>query len=507
VTGPLSLDEQKPAANAHRLIMRGGGSAAAGYVIRFGARLLFLLLAARLFGAALFGAYSLAIAAVELAVAASGLGMKRFLFPLLEGRGDRRACHVLLDAALLATGASLILTGLFVLAALSLPPNLLAPNTALAILIVAPMIAGQALLDIFGAATRWHQKMRHEVIARSLVEPYAGIAAAAAAYGAGFDQTGLLISYWAGTLSALFYVVAAARRSFGGFGLRHYRPHFARLATMLRASALPASTDIVGAWFARLDLYLVGIFLGEAPAGIYGMARQIRTPIRQVRQSLDGMLTPIVARTLSVRGARDTFAATASATRMMLAIQLPILFMLIALGEPMLGWLGPEFVAGYWALVILGAAETILSAFGIGDLILLYRRPALGHALTVASMLVNVAVAWPLIAAWGLEGAALALLVAVTSGALARRLVVARSFGIVLPAAHSAGPVLAFAAACLVVPLAWLAPAIGSLEARALVIMAVGLAVYFVMLRLWLALTGESLALVNLEAEAATQPA
>ena len=72
--------------------MFGGLSAGAGLVLRLGARLVFLFLAARLFGAALFGAFSVAVAVVELAVAVGGLGMKRYLFKLLEERsGTSRA--------------------------------------------------------------------------------------------------------------------------------------------------------------------------------------------------------------------------------------------------------------------------------------------------------------------------------------------------------------------------------------------------------------------------------
>ena len=42
---------------------------------------------------------------------------------------------------------------------------------------------------------------------------------------------------------------------------------------------------------------------------------------------------------------------------------------------PLLAWFGPEFAAGYWALLLLAAAEMIQGAFGVSDLIILYRRP------------------------------------------------------------------------------------------------------------------------------------
>ena len=112
---------------------------------------------------------------------------------------------------------------------------------------------------------------------RAPVEPYVAIVAAIAAFAAGFDQTGLVLSYWAGTLAALAYAFFGFLRCYD-FPPSRYRFSWRRLVAMLRSSAMPTLTDLTGALFARLDLYLVGIMLGEAPAGIYNVARQMRTP-------------------------------------------------------------------------------------------------------------------------------------------------------------------------------------------------------------------------------------
>jgi O-antigen/teichoic acid export membrane protein len=490
-------------AEAHRLILRGGGSAAAGYVVRFGARLLFLFVAARLFGVALFGAYSLAVAAVELAVAIGGLGMKRYLFRLLEERpADRAPEAVVIDAALLVTGASLGLAVAMMLAALFLPDPLTTGNTGIALLIVAPVTAGQALLDLFLAATRWKQKIRYEVTARSIVEPYVAIAAAVAAWTAGFDESGLLLSYWAATLAALVYALIGFRRCFGTLLPSRYRLSPRRLRTMLRSAAMPTMTDLTGGLFARLDLYLVGALLGETPAGVYNMARQMRTPARQVRQSFDGLLTPAIARTLAAKGPAETGAATASAARLILTFQLMTLVGMVAIGQAVLAWFGPEFAAGYWAMLALVAAETILGAFGVSDLILLYRRPSLTVVIMSLSIAVNLVAAWPLIAAFGLTGAALAVLLAVAAGAMLRRSLLARRFGIVVPLHYSVGPV---AAAALGTAAAWMVlhwPVVATggwwLPAAAL---AAGLGLYAAALKAWLAATGDSLALVKFETD------
>lgn len=479
-------------ADAQRIILRGGVAAGFGYVVRFGARLLFLFVAARLFGAALFGAYSLAVAAVELAVAVGGLGMKRYLFKLLDERPEERpAAHLLLDAGLLVAAASLLLAALIAGAALLMPGRLLAANTATALVLIAPMVAGQALLDLMLAATRWRHRMRYEIAARSLVEPYAGILAALAAWWAGMSEAGLVLSYWAGTLAALLYAAHGARRCLGGLALRRYRP--GRLGAMFGTAAFPTAIDGAAAFSGRLDLYLVGLFLGEAPAGIYNMARQMRTPIRQVRQSLDGLLTPILARTLTARGAAQAGAAAASAARLILAIQLPMVIGLAAIGVPVLGWFGPEFAAGYIAMVVLAAAEAMQGAFGVSELILLYRRPGLVLWIAAAGAATNLAAAWLLVGHFGLDGAALAVLLAVATAALLRRIALHRQIGIVVPVTHSGGPL---AAAAVAGAAAW---SVHAALGEPLLVLAAGLGVYALALKLWLVASGESLSFEHLD--------
>jgi O-antigen/teichoic acid export membrane protein len=484
------------AAAAQRLILKGGGSAALGFVIRLGARLIFVVMAGRLFGVALFGAFTIAVAVVELAVTLGGAGMKRQLFKLLdEESGGRSPPHIVLDGIVLVTLASLVCIAPVMLVVALLPPGQIAANTATALLLLAPMIWGQALLDLLLAATRWTHRMRHQVWARSVIEPYAGVAASALAWALGFQATGLVIGYWAGTLGALLYALVGARQCLGPFRLRAYRLSPSRLWFVVRETALPTLSDFTNALAGRLDLYLVGLMLGESPAGIYGMARQVRTPIRQVRQSFDGLLTPIVSRTLSLAGPAQTGQATASATRLILAIQLPLLIGLVAVGRPLLHWIGPEFAAGYLAMLLLAAAEAIQGAFGVSDLILLYRRPVYILWLTAIGAAVNVAAGLLLIPRFGVEGAAAAALVAYISANLARRLFLARGFGIHVPLAYASAPLLAGAAG------AGAALAFAGIPGLAFI---AGLAAYAVTLGTALRLGGASLAMTDfvIDAEA-----
>jgi O-antigen/teichoic acid export membrane protein len=112
----------------------------------------------------------------------------------------------------------------------------------------------------------------------------------------------------------------------------------------------------------------------------------------------------------------------------------------------LLHWIGPEFAAGYLAMLLLAAAESIQGAYGVSDLILLYRRPAYILWLTATGAAVNVAAGLVLIPHYGVEGAAAAALVAYVAANAARRLFLARGFAIRVPLGYASAPLLAGAA-------------------------------------------------------------
>ena len=228
------------------------------------------------------------------------------------------------------------------------------------------------------------------------------------------------------------------------------------------------------------------MLLGEAPAGIYGMARQIRTPVRQVRQSFDGLLKPIIARTLAAKGPAETGAATAAAARLILAMQLPMLIVLVFAGLPLLAWFGPEFAAGYWALLLLAAAGD-----DPGRVRGQRSHPPLSPARPRSSpspppiSRVNLVAGALLIRPLGVTGAALSVLIGVLAGALIRRLALRAHFGIGTALHYSAGP---FVAGAVAVAAAWFLPGWPLQLASAL-------AFYLILLKLWSVVSGETLSL------------
>jgi O-antigen/teichoic acid export membrane protein len=479
---------------AGRLIVRGTASSALGFGIRFGARFLFLFVAGRLFGATLFGAYSIATAVVEAAVIAGGLSTKWMLFKWLNEReagDDRPAIHIVLDTALMVFVASGVIAAAIMALIAATPEAWFSDNTERAVFALASMIPLQALIELLLGATRWTETMRYEVVAKNVMQPYGAIVVAIAAWWLGWRGEGLFFSYIAGTIASLVYTVYGVGRCFGGLG--RYRPDLGAISRHFRAAMPTTGTELIDALYTRLDIYVVGILLGEHWAGVYGMARQLSMPIRQARQAFDGMLVPIVARTFSRSGPTSTGRSIASAARLVLIVQLAGVIVLTAIGAPLLHALGKGFGAAYGALLCLAAAEVIQGAFGLGELVLIYSRPRVAVAMTAGFMVVGVAGAMLLEPRLGLTGIALAILFSYSARAVVRRLLLRRIHAVEIPTAYWAGPVGA-AAAGLAIALA-IGREVGPWHglAGAAPALLAGLAAYAILLLVWIRTSGETL--------------
>lgn len=480
-------------AAAHRLVMTGALATGAGFAIKLGARLGLLVIAGRLFGAALFGAYSLGVAVVESSVGLAGLSLKKVIFRYLDANAmadaaDRRPpTHVVADALVLVLTASAVVAGVIMAATAIAVGGLPVSGAGAALFWLAPMIAGQTTVDILLAAGRWRNAIRYEVIGRSIVEPYTQLIVATLGWAAGVPAWALIAGYWAGNVTVNAYALIGIRRCFGGFDLAGYRPDRARLLGIVRTVVPNTATELLGGIGSRLDLYIVGALLGTRWAGIYSMAQQVATPIRQVRQSFDGLLIPLVARTVAIRGSAATGAALASAARLVLALQLPVVLALFAIGPTLLRAFGPGFQAGYAAMVMLAVAETVQAAFGTGDLLFVYLSPRTGLWQTLAGMAAAAIVALVLLPVLGVVGGAVAVLTGYLLRAGLRAWALRRRFAVTVPLAHPAGPLLA---ALLGAGAAWATWRLG--EPVALV---AALATYGLALLAWLRSTGATLRL------------
>lgn len=437
-----------------RILLRGGFISGAGYILRMLARLAVALFAARLFGPEVFGAFVVAIAVVEAAAVASGLSTKWVLFKWLDAKESRPAAHVVIDAGLLVGAASLLVSGAIALGVTAL--DAVGPNTRLAILTLLPVVGLQSLMEVLLAATRWTHVMRYDFAAKSLIQPGAAILLALGAFVAGGGAQSLAIAYVAATGLALGYAVHGARRSLGHFALGSYRLHPPALLAKLRAAMPTTASDLVDALYTRADIYLVAILLGEKAAGIYAVARQISLPVRQIRSAFDGMLIPLVSKTLSLAGPRRALAATGQSSRLVLIAQAPVAIALAAGAPALLDFSHAHLPFAVFAVYLLVAAEVLQGTFGIGELIILYSWPRRLAALTAGSLLLGMVSALFLAPEFSVAGVAGAVLVSYGLRALGRETILFSELGARVRLGYWAGPAASIGAAFLIVGVVYL---------------------------------------------------
>ncbi|HET7709224.1 MAG TPA: oligosaccharide flippase family protein [Sphingomicrobium sp.] len=403
-------------------LARGGRINFFGFVLRLAARLPFLFIAGRIYGAEALGRFAYAILIVEFAAQLATLGLKRGLAQQLA-HTDRPHTCVVWDALLIAAlGASLCMALLMVF------PQAMFPNseiTGLEWLLPVTVIA-LAWSDIMLAALAYRHDITSTVRARAIVEPWT-ISIAALAWSYISLRDGLIIAYVLSMVAALGASIVPFMKSYGL--PRDWRPAPAELWRITRRYMPLAAADAVEWGSRRVDIAVLGLFFSPAVVGIYYVAQNVASLPAKLKTSFDPILGPVVARNI----AAGDKAAVAKQVRQVgfwvIAAQLGVALALAIPGEAVMGLVGPAFVAGTAALAFLLAAEVVaaMAAVSEGALIYVARHRnmlisfvmlALEAALAVALILVMRDMNLP--AMWQATGPAIGLLLALGFAAVAK---------------------------------------------------------------------------------------
>lgn len=221
------------------------------------------------------------------------------------------------------------------------------------------------------------------------------------------------VALWSTLRGATEREVASWRRTHVRFGLR----------------ALPGG--LLAESFVRIDIVILGLFLGDAEVGTYGFAAFFAEGLVQIPVVVRTVVNPVFVRRLGqgdaagvARLSRRAGVAGVALTGLAAAAVLLLL--------PLLGrWLDPSFVGsarGLLGIMLVGIC--FYSAFLPSDYLLLQAGlPGRQSALMVSNVLVSVLLNGLLINAYGAQGAAMATALAYAWSALALTLAAARWLG------------------------------------------------------------------------------
>ena len=403
-------------------LARGGRINFFGFVLRLAARLPFLFIAGRIYGAEALGRFAYAILIVEFAAQLATLGLKRGLAQQLAATDRPHTC-IVWDALLVAAIGSAVCMGLLMVFPQAMFPN--SEITGLEWLLPITVIA-LAWSDIMLAALAYRNDVTSTVRARAIVEPWT-ISIAAFAWSYISLRDGLIISYVLSMVAALAASIVPFLKSYGLPKDWHPNPRI--LLRMARQYVPFAAADAIEWGSRRVDIAVLGLFFSPAVVGIYYVAQNVASLPAKLKTSFDPILGPVVARNI----AAGDKAAVARQVRQVgfwvIAAQLGVALALGIPGEAVMGLVGPAFVAGTAALGFLLAAEVVaaMAAVSEGALIYVARHRNMLISFVMLALEAGLAVAlillmraWELPLMWQATGPAIGLMLALGFAAVAK---------------------------------------------------------------------------------------
>jgi O-antigen/teichoic acid export membrane protein len=426
-------------------LAKGGRTNILGFLVRLVARVPFLFIASRLYGASAMGRLASALVMVEFAGLLATLGQTRGLAQRLDETGWSGRQHSLgqvfdPDAATHAVADALLVTTLLA-GAMSLLiwwfPQSMYPHghfsLAERLLVLAVWI--MAVGDISLAALAFRFDVATTVRARAVVEPWTLSITAGLAYFV-YPQGGLALAYLASVGAATTVALVALVRAYGL--PRNWRPRPLALLRLAMRNMPLAGADAVEWGTRKIDVFILRFFLIDANLGIYFFAQQFASLPQKLKTSFEPVLGPVITRNVRIGNMAAIAAQVCQVGFWITAAQAGIALALAIPGVGLMGLGGPTFVQGTWALVFLLIAEVVAATGVVSEAALIYVARmrnlwiSLGTIVLQGSLTLGFILAgqhYGLSAVWQAALAALAMAIALGMSSLVKSHLLARIVG------------------------------------------------------------------------------
>jgi O-antigen/teichoic acid export membrane protein len=433
-----TLDVALPAADAPARVDETGVELKRGAFLNTIAMLasnfrgIFTFLVARLLGPAALGIFSVAWSTTDIISKIGVLGLDSTITTFIaraEAVGNRARSRALFRVAVVLGVVQSVVTATIVIVALRLFNNRLhvQPQMVSALALVLCAMPGLALYRISTAVSRGMKVMQHDIYSRGMTEPIATTLAFLLAFAVGFKESSPEVAAIVGTAASGFIALALASTLF-----RHVPPQREVVSTLGEARSLlgfaaPISIyQLINAFIARLDLIMLGYFVGRAPGvtlatvGVYSAVVSTADGLRKVNQAFNPIFSPVVAG-MTATGDHDVAAATyARLAQWMLWILLPLVAVLSLAGGTILLIYGPAFRQGGVWIGIVAFASAINAFVALGETVIMVQRPRLNLLHSSITCTVAAAGLLLLIPRFGVMGAAVGILLAYVVQAILR---------------------------------------------------------------------------------------
>lgn len=360
-------------------LAKGGRTNFFGFLLRLAARVPFLFIAGRLYGAAALGRFASALIVIELLGMLGSLGLKRGLAQRLATE-PRPPAHIVADGlAMSFVAATALALLLFAFPWPMFPSGHYTNYDLLLPLAIIPL----AMTEVALSALAFRFDIKTTVQSRAVVEPWT-LSIASAALWFIVPDGGLSLAYILSIFAAALVAVLPLKRSYGV--PTEWRPDLGRMFDLAWTNLPLAIADIVEWGSRRLDIAILGLFASPAAVGIYWAAQQVASLPQKLKTSFEPILGPVITRNLKEHNyaaiakqvCQVGFWITAAQAGIALALGIP--------GEAVMGLVGPVFVGGTGALAFLLAAEVVAATAVVSEAALVYVARMQNLAISIATI-------------------------------------------------------------------------------------------------------------------------
>ena len=267
----------------------------------------FTFLIARLLGAAALGTFLVAWATTDTLSKIGIFGLDNAVIPFIaraEVAGESARSRALFHLAVfLALVQSALVAGLaIVIVQFGGKSFGLDPQMAGVLSVLLCAMPGVNLYRTCTAISRAMKVMKHDIWSRGMTEPIVTTAAFLVALALGWRTFGAPIAAIIGTgasgIVAFFLAASLFRSAPSARGAISYRLEAQRL---LGYAASISGYDLINALILRLDVIMLGCFVGRAPGvtlsavGVYGAVVEVASGLRKVNQAFTPIFAPLIA--------------------------------------------------------------------------------------------------------------------------------------------------------------------------------------------------------------------
>jgi O-antigen/teichoic acid export membrane protein len=373
----------------------------------------FHTLVARLYGAANYGLYSVAVGLTEIFSRLGAVGTDKGLLRHIashriadETELERRSLSTAFWLTLLSgTVLALVVYGIAgPLAALQHKPT-----AALAIRLLAPSTPFTALVLTLIAATMGAKILRYNLLVRGIAQPLLLIAIALPVGLLAPSLRALCLSHLVAMILVTGLAGLAVTRVFRHFRLRELLTVGPVHWELAHFSFPIGLSEFLNAVLHRAALVIVGLYVSDTQLGVYAAVEMLSRAIASARNAFDPVVSPVLAEALRQQDHGRMRYNLHLMTRWVALLTFPLVALFLGLRHELLSLFGPTFVVGSTAFIVLNLGYFANGVLGLVGWVLSmagHSRLVLFNNLIAASA--NVGLCFLLAPRFGIVGAAAA---------------------------------------------------------------------------------------------------